>query len=321
MQSGAEPLSLTVRLGQVVVASAPDEHAPTKLDWGRWVANTAVRFEQFETPSPRRIFLLDRSEAKIDRISTDSLQYARQDMGTADILELLASWSEGTLALLCGSFHFTMSSWLESMRQVALASYGSGISNLLQQQLDRWREISSTHRDDSLFVLSDSGVRFLNASEHCDAWTKRLVRSRVVPEAKGDSWAAGVLRVHASGDGLGRLVRLHRLITLDPTEWCGDPEWETRVAKVFEAWSTRIEQIWISLPAAGMVSDVAARMNRVGIQLSVEVNAPSVVLGWHPIRDLFLFLGGVRPVRLFIYMDSHERLQFIVVEELFEEKS
>ncbi len=320
MQSGAEPQSLSVRIGQVVVISSPEDHAPTKLDWGRWVANTALRFEQFETPAPRRIFLLDRHEAKMDRMSPESLQYARQDMATANILELFSSWSDGTLALLCGSFHYTMSSWLESVRQIALASYGSGISGLLQRQLDGWRELSLAHRDDSLFVLSDAGLRFQNASEHCDAWTKRVIRSRVVPEAKGGSWAAGVMRIHSVGDGLGRLVRIHRLIALDPTEWCGDPEWELRLEKTFEFWASRIGQLWVSLPAAGMIADVAARISRLGMKPNIRLCAPSVVLGWHPMRDLYLFFGASQPVRLFVYMDSQERLQFIIVEEILEDK-
>ena len=321
MLSGAEPLSLTVRLGQVVIASSPEEHAPVKLDWGRWVVNTALRYEQFETPSPRRIFLLDRSESRIERISTGALQYARQDMATANILELLAGWSEGTLALLCGPFHTTTSSWLESMRQVALASYGAGIGTLLQRQLDCWREVSSAHRDDSQFVLSDASLRFLNASQQCDAWMKRLVRSRVVSEARGGSWAAGILRVHAAGDGLGRQVRVHRLVSLDPTEWCGDPEWEHDLADIFKQFGPKIHQLWISVPFAGMVSDITARMARIGLTVGTNVIAPSVILGWHPLRDLYLFLGGNQPVRLLVYMDSQERLQFIALEEVHEEKS
>lgn len=319
MLSGAEPLSFSVRLGQVIIASAPEDHAPMKLDWGRWVINTALRYEQFETPSPRRIFLLDRSESRIERMSTGTLQYARQDMATANILELLASWSEGTLALLCGPFQTTSSSWLESMRQVALASYGSGIGALLQRQLDCWREVSSVHRDDSHFVLSDASLRFLNASQQCDTWTKRLVRSRVVSEARGGSWAAGILRVHAAGDGLGRQIRVHRLVSLDPTDWCGDPDWELTIADTFKQFGRKIDQLWISVPSAGMVSDIAARMSRIGVYIGSNVIASSVILGWHPLRDLYLFLGGSQPVRLLVYMDSQERLQFIAVEEAVEE--
>lgn len=320
MLSGAEPLSLSVRLGQVIIASAPEDYAPAKLDWGRWVINTALRHEQFESPSPRRVFLLDRSDSKIDRISTGALQYARQDMATANILELLAGWTEGTLALLCGAFQFTMSPWLESIRQVALASYGAGIGALLQRQLDCWREVSSDHRDDSHFILSDANLRFQNASLHCDAWTKRLIRSRVVSEVRGGSWATGILRVHAPGDGQGRQVRIHRLISLDPTEWCGDPEWELEIAELFQTLGPNAEQLWISVPAAGMVADIAARMARIGLNSNIQVIAPSVILGWHPLRDMFLFLGATKPVRLLVYMDSQERLQFIAIEEIPEEK-
>lgn len=320
MLSGAEPLSFTVRLGEVIIASSPEDHAPVKLDWGRWVSNTALRYEQFETPSPRRIFLLDRSESRIERMSTGALQYARQDMATANILELLSSWSEGTLALLCGSFRTTRSSWLESMSHIALASYGAGIGGLLQRQLDSWREVSLAHRDDSQFILSDASLRFLNASQQCDAWTKRLVRSRVVSEARGASWAAGILRVHAAGDGLGRQVRVHRLVSLDPTDWCGDPDWDLDIADTFKQFGLKIDQLWISVPSAGMVSDIASRMARVGIYTGTNVIASSVILGWHPLRDVYLFLGGNQPVRLLVYMDSQERLQFIAVEEVQEDQ-
>lgn len=320
MLSGAEPLSLSVRLGKVIIASSPAEHAPSKLDWSRWVENTALRYEQFETPAPRRVFLLDRSESRIERISTGSLQYARQDMGTANILELLAGWSEGALALLCGPFHYTMSSWLESMRQIALATYGASVGALLQRQLDYWREVSSHHRDDSFFVLSDASLRFQNAAMQCDTWMKRLIRSRVVSEARHDSWAAGIMRVYSASDGLGRQIRIHRLISLDPTDWCGDPDWELEVAEAFQSIGGKIEQLWVSVPAAGMVSDIAARMTRIGVNAKADLIAPSVILGWHPLRDAFLFLGATKPFRLLIYMDSQERLQFIAAEEVIEDK-
>jgi hypothetical protein len=109
------------------------------------------------------------------------------------------------------------------------------------------------------------------------------------------------------------------LVSLDPTDWCGDPDWEQDIAEIFEHFGPKIEQLWISLPSAGMVSDIAARLSRIGLYSGTNVVAPSVILGWHPLRDLFLFLGGSQPVRLFVYMDSQERLQFIAVEEVQED--
>ena len=315
MQTGADPQSLSVSIGRAAMVALPREHMPQKLDWERWVLNMSVRFEHFERPAPRRIFLLDHGE-RDPKVGTQvgSLTQTRDNLQSIDLFSVVGSWSETTLALTHGEWHFGISSWLESYRHVCVANFAKDVGNLLQEQIGLWHQISEKLKDDSLFLLSDSGSRFVNVSEFCHSWLERVIRSRVVPEPKAGAWAAGAFLIHAPGEGLGRKIRLHRVLVLEPSAWCGDPSWHLAFQAELAPYIASVEECWVSMPSATLTLDIESRLQLLR-ESPWQLKAPSSVTGWHPLRDFVTFMSIGTFGAMFVYMDGFERLHFLIIED------
>ena len=315
MQSGVEPQSLSIAIGRVSLVSVPHDSMPQKLDWHRWVQNMSVRFEHFERPGPRRIFLLDDGEGGASGAKpVSSLPLARENLQSIDLLNMAGSWPETTLALTHGSWKFSLSSWLESYKQICAAKFVKDVGTLLQEQIALWVELSGKLHDDSYFVLSDQGSRFVNVSEICQSWLNRIIRSRVVPEPRTGAWASGAFVVHAPGEGLGRKIRLQRILVVEPSGWCGNPKWHEAFQTDLAKYLMKATECWISAPTCVLTLDIDFRLLRLRGG-AWTLCAPSTVTGWHPLRDFMTFLSCAKDGSIFVYLDVHERLQFVVIEE------
>lgn len=318
MPQSAELQALTVKIGRIVVISSPVDQAPSSLDWQRWVRNTALRFERFESRSPGRVVLLDHLDQQSDMQKSFETEIFRQDLLAADPMAILSERTGGHLLLMRGGVQFAASAWVESLRHLTQAKYADVLSKFLDQQFSDWRELASDVRDDSLFVLSDLGNKFVNASEHCQGWVQRIVRSRLVNENKKGSWAAGVMRVYDDLDQEGMKLRLQRLAVLSSIDWCGDPEWQHSIQGALDTVVSQTDELWVSVPYAGLALDIADRLKIVGLPASTRLRSPSAVLGWHPMRDFLLFLKSPAKRRLLVLVDSLERVQIFYVDLVHE---
>lgn len=312
-------MSISLSLGRVVLTSAPTESAPQKLDWDQWVENVAVRYSVFERYRPKRIGVLDRSNFLGDGSSFRGFLHSHHNLQTVDMLDLLAGWQESTVLLVHGAWSFAVSSWVASLKQVSELAHADGFNSMLHTQLDRWQRRYTEIADESLFVLSDVNGKFFNAHDYCNMWLRRVVRSRVVAESHSQAWSAGLVELFPINENSGRSTRLQRHAILDPSSWCGDPLWEEDLWEVCHHELVKTKELWISLPAMGLVADVEGRLHRLGLSEDVKMMAPSIFMGWHPVRDFMSFLASESEHRSFVYMDSQERLQIITAEDFTEQ--
>ncbi|MCX6126802.1 MAG: hypothetical protein NTV34_18900 [Proteobacteria bacterium] len=320
MQRLAEFRALSAYLGRVIVISAPANHAPDRLDWTRWIANTVNRFEKFERPPPAKVTLLDVRGTKVEPIFGVALEFSRLDLQTLDPISLFSESLLGVLHITHGTWLFTLSSWVESLKQIASAKFRGTISTFLNEQFQIWCQLMLQSSISEFFVLPDSGTKFANAADMCKNWADRAVRSRTLPEHKLGGWCAAIMQVFGKQDRQCEAQMIREILTLTPRDWCGDPEWHRGAISRINLTVENIEEVWISIPNAGLTLDLFDRLKSLGLSKNAKLFAPSTVVGWHPIRDFMLCANRIER-RIFIYMDSSECLQFLLFDQTIVQES
>ena len=225
MLTSADPLSLSTKIGRPVIISSPEDPGLSRLDWSRWVSNMFVHFSQFSAPAPRKVFLIENEMSKSNERRSAPIEHVRQEMQSVDMMNLLGSITESTLLLIHGQWNYSLSSWIESLNAVAHATYSPEINTFYESQIDLWKKLEPEFSNDELYLINDTGNRFANASEICRNWFKRVLRSRVVIEARQRGWTSCVMSISPNSMESHATQRIHRLVTLDTSNWCGEPNW------------------------------------------------------------------------------------------------
>jgi hypothetical protein len=295
------------------VASSPKLYSPEGLNWDQWVTNTALKYEKFEGYAPDRIQILESLGRKTKLSGSMGAELVRQEIESIDPISIFDNSNNSTLTLTYGAWSFSISSWIESLRKVSHAKFYNEIFTFLDRQFQNWIHLSQSVHDDSLFIVSDGGIKFINANDACSSWIKRINRSGVISEQSTGAWCSAMVTTHNKADHLGRTLKLNRSAILGVKDWCGNPNWENLPPDLLPTDPSAINELWVSIPYAGLTLEIVSRLKSLGIKENVTIIAPSTVVGWHPVRDLIMCANRVGK-RLFIAMDANEFLHFTSLE-------
>jgi hypothetical protein len=316
----ADPISLITKFAKSVIVSAPEDQSPARFDWERWISNTALKFSNFTKPAPQRIIVLESEGRRINSGGAIG-NLARHDVRDVDLIDLISFCRERSLILLNAVWQYRQSSWLESYRSVSHAKFSTALQPFFECQLQLWKKLETYYRDDAHFIVTDGAHRFINAGEYCRMWTQRLERTKVTNEPKVKSWATGLLSITPDSIPSEGGTRLHRLLAIDPIDWSGQPQWHLDLPNLLVTALQQSSELWISMPYAVTTMDLHAKMKQIAQNSMLEIHAPSTVLGWHPCRDMIMYLTSKSERKFFIYLDHSERMQFVFSEPMVTTKT
>jgi hypothetical protein len=302
-----------IRSGNITkssIISAPVDVAPSKLKWSSWVDNTIIHFKKFEPVDFKSVVVLTNGDRTTSIREFSGSKVYRRSFDEMESLDDIIGQDSSVLVVSYGDWPRSSTSWLDSLNRVGTTAYKAQRDDHLNQQFLQWCSIQDRLTSHVGYTIADFGSRFCDADDVCKKWRVRLARSKHIPEPAVPSWFAGTLVMSQAEIPQGDNVMVDH-IKIAPIDWCGDPNWDSRIQDIISRIESDTTSMWISAPFVGMTLDIIHRLRSRFPERAFDFVSPSSVLGFHPIRDRFLYLGTARTNSFFLYFDSQDVLNFV----------
>lgn len=310
----AEAFCLSLRLGRINMVSMPAEYLPRRIDWTRWIdgVTAASRVHNDRVVSSPRICLSPDHQDPKDNIAISSVQ-GQSGLDHVDFLKMFSDVGDGTRFLFVGSWTKPIPSWFSSIQSVFNAQYGSMIPETVTRQMTKWTHCADKLEKNGSFLVSDDLGRLSALTSISRTWRARQIRGGAMVEARAPAWFAAMFDVYMPKSPNGALLRLHKLLVVEPENWCGAPKMHSDVVAVAQSLDQSAE-IWISAPSIGLSLWIADQQHNLQECIN-KLRMPGAILGWHPLRDLVAFLAEAPSGSLLYLVDDNARLQVLKKEQ------